>query len=69
MIFIRSEDMAVVFVGPFPSREAAEQHMDRFLPIYRKTESGYSDTIVDITPTLGDTVITPEQDAQMWEEN
>ena len=65
-MYIRSEDRGIVFVGPFPSQEAAAAHINLYFPDYRK-QPGYLDQIVDTLPE-GELLISPEQDAVMWAE-
>ena len=72
MAYIHSEDMAIVFVGPFESAEAAQTHMDRYFPSYRKTEGGYNDFVIEgypESPYVGykPTIVSPEDDILDWE--
>lgn len=68
-MYIRAEDLGIVYIGPFPTREAAQEHMSRYFPAYRSTESGYNDSIVEqITDGPMTMVITPEADIIDWKE-
>lgn len=66
-MYIRSEDLGVQFIGPFPSRAAAQAHLDEHFPAYRKEQSGYKDQIVEAVEE-GYSTISPAQDAAMWAE-
>lgn len=68
MYYIRSEDMGVVYIGPFSTAERAVSHMVCYFPAYRKVpNSGYKDEVVEqLEP--GYMVISPEEDIINWEE-
>ena len=68
-MYIRSEDLGIQYIGPFPSRAAALAHIGEHFPAYRTEQKGYSDTVVDQIPEdWGWPAISPEQDAAMWAE-